>query len=718
MKKIVVILIILSAILHNVSLVTYAQIEDFDYYEVLDNHGSAMIVTNSQTGNVLHANREQSNFYGYKIEQLKSISLLDLNTLTPDRTLIEDKERMLIIALLSMIILLLVISFLLFKNSRKLKAQNNEINNLNELRQAFMDANESMVFLKDENLKYVFTNKEFEKFNDEESSKIIGYDDFDLLDEELATLYKKIDLEVLDKKTVIVNEMEWENRIHRTTKFPVKLVNGHYGIGAYVQDVTEEYNNKRKLEEINDMLNKSNNLLLAILESSPEVIVFALDANYCYISFNKKHKKVINQIWGKEIEIGMSMLEAIGDDDYIKAKENFDRALAGESFSLVEDYGDEQLSRLVWKNYYSPIYSNDNEIIGLTCFVLNITDRVKAEEEIAYLSYRDSLTGLYNRRFFEDELSRLDIEKNLPISIIVGDMNDLKLTNDIFGHASGDLLLQKAAEVFKKVCRNDDVIARVGGDEFTILLPKTKPEEAEGIISRIKNEFSKVRIKCIRSSMSMGCYTKFHVEEDIMQVLETAEQKMYSIKTIERNKTNSATIRTIIESLHKDSVIEEKHSNNVSRICERLGNSMGLSESEMRRLKEAAYLHDIGKIVLDNSLLNKNKTFTDEEKKAMKHHAVIGYRILNSFDETIDLAEAILAHHERWDGTGYPKGLKGEEIPKLARIIAVAESYDFMTNRRTMNREEAVQELKKQSGIKFDPEVVDIFIEMIRKSKE
>jgi len=101
----------------------------------------------------------------------------------------------------------------------------------------------------------------------------------------------------------------------------------------------------------------------------------------------------------------------------------------------------------------------------------------------------------------------------------------------------------------------------------------------------------------------------------------------------------------------------------------------------------------------------------------MKQHAVVGYRILKSFDETIDLAEIVLSHHERWDGTGYPKGLKGEEIPILARIIAVAESYDFMINRKEISKDEAIQELKKQSGLKFDPEIAELFIKMLETSE-
>lgn len=627
------------------------------------------------------------------------------------------EERMLINALVGMIIISLIISFLLYRNIRKLKALNNVTKNFNELKQLYIDTSHDVVFLKDENLKYVFVNKNFEKFNNTESSHIIGYNDFDFLDVELAAQYRKNDMEVLDQKTTIIKEIKREDKIFRTTKFPVKLLNEQYGIGAYEEDVTEEYNNKRKLEEINDILNKSNNLLSSILESSPEVMVFALDNNYCYLSFNSRHEKIMKRLWGRDIDIGMNMLELISMKDYhIKFKENFDKALAGESFNMTEDYSNENLSRPVWQNYFSPMLSNDGMVIGLTCFMLNITDRKIAEEKIAYLSYHDSLTGLYNRRFLEEELKRLDVERNLPISIIMGDVNALKLTNDIFGHTAGDQLLQKVAEVFKKVCRADDIIARIGGDEFTVLLPKTNEEEAKVIISRIKDQFSKESVKAIKGSISMGYSTKNYIKEDIFKSLEKAENKMYSVKTLDRNDVNSTTINTIIETLHVNNQKEAKHSENVSNICADLGKAMGLSEIEIRRLKEAGFLHDIGKIVMDKSLYKKNETLTDDELEEFKQHPVVGYRILNSIDGTLDLAESTLAHHERWDGSGYPKGLKGEEIPKLARIIAVAEYYDVLTNKMSnygMSREDAVKEIKKSSGSKFEPQIVDKFIEMI-----
>lgn len=648
----------------------------------------------------------------WRVEAVKNIIPNGIVNAITSTTQPEFKEKTTIYLMLGIIALLIFILFVLLKKNRKLKDENRKINIINESKQAFLDANRNIIFMKDENLKYVFTNKEFNKVYNKVSSQIIGRDDFEL-NEKLANLYRSADLEVLNNKVTIVKESKYKDRIHRTTKFPVKLLNGHYGVGGHVEDVTEEYNNKRKLQEMNDMLNKTNNLLLAIFESSPDVIIFALDKNYRYLSFNQKYKKRIYELWHEEIKRGMSALEFIDNQDqYIKTKEKYDRALAGESFSVVEEYG-KGLCKQVWQNYYSPVYSNNNEIIGLTCFSLNITDRINAEEEIIYLSYHDSLTGLYNRRFLTEKLPKLDLKSNLPISIIVGDMNGLKLVNDIFGHDSGDLFIKKVANALKKICRKDDIIARVGGDEFIILLPKTKSEEAQNIIFRIKREVSKESVNSIRGSISLGYDTKTHEDEDILQVLKTAEDRMYSIKAIEENELKSTTIAAIIETLHKDSPVEEKHSVNVSEMCINIGKAMGLSEVDIRRLREAAYLHDIGKIALSEKLLNRNGKLTSEEKKVMKKHAVIGYRILNCFDETIDLAEIILAHHERWDGSGYPKGLKGEEIPILSRIISVVENYDFMINRKAMNKEKAIEEIKTQAGSKFDPEIADIFINKI-----
>ncbi len=217
----------------------------------------------------------------------------------------------------------------------------------------------------------------------------------------------------------------------------------------------------------------------------------------------------------------------------------------------------------------------------------------------------------------------------------------------------------------------------------------------------------------------MGCDTKISAEQDLLQVLKNAEDLMYAAKTLDREKVKTDTVNTIIKTLHSKSSMQAEHSKNVAEICANIALAMNLPEDEINRVKAAGFLHDIGKITLKKSLLEKYDNFTEQEKAEFMQHPITGYRILNSFNDTLDLAEIILTHHEYWDGSGYPRGLKGEEIPKLARIIAIAESYQILTRElgsKSMTSNEAVNEIKKQAGKKFDPNIVDIFIKMMNSN--
>ena len=359
-----------------------------------------------------------------------------------------------------------------------------------------------------------------------------------------------------------------------------------------------------------------------------------------------------------------------------------------------------------------PQYEKDKLVGGVISFK-DISIRKKAQENVRYLSCHDILTGLLNRSCFEEEVKKVDIEENLPISIIFGDLNGLKLTNDVFGHSAGDELIRKCSDILKRVCRESDIIARVGGDEFIILLPKTESSVAKTIIKRIKSELTKEKIAVIKSSMALGHDTKLSSQQRIEHVIEDAENKMYREKTLNSSSVNSEMINTIIETLHEKSEKEKAHYISVSKLCESIGYALGLPDAEVKKLKEAGYLHDIGKITLDESILNKKGALTEEETKEMQQHPIIGYRILNLFDITLILAEGVYSHHENWDGSGYPKGLKGEEIPQLARIIAVAEAYDNLTNKKALGKDEAIQHIKSLSGIKYDPSIVDLLIDVM-----
>ncbi|MDR3541301.1 MAG: diguanylate cyclase [Desulfosporosinus sp.] len=346
---------------------------------------------------------------------------------------------------------------------------------------------------------------------------------------------------------------------------------------------------------------------------------------------------------------------------------------------------------------------------------MDITERLECEKDIHYLNYHDVLTGLYNRRFYEEEIRRLNTERNLPISLIFGDVNGLKLINDAFGHLKGDELLQKAALAIQSVCRADDIVARWGGDEFVMLLPKTKAEEAEEIVWRIRETYSKEYVNSISGSISFGWDTKCSMEEDILKTLKNAEDLMYKNKTLESEKIRLSTIRTLMETLHEKYPGSEQHSKRVSKLCQDIGRAIGLSEMEVCGVRSAGFFHDIGYVSIEEGILNKPGKLLKQEWDEIKRHAEIGCRILSSSHEMSELADYVLAHHERWDGTGYPRGLQGELIPIEARIIALASSFVAMTSERpyrsAVQDELALQEIIKNAGTQFDPEIAKVFVE-------
>lgn len=475
-----------------------------------------------------------------------------------------------------------------------------------------------------------------------------------------------------------------------------------------------------ELEETNNALKENKDQLQLILDSTAEAI-YGIDINanctFCNASCLKmlgyKHQ---DELIGKNMHLQIHHSCKDGTSIPIDECKIYQAFIVGKGTHVDDE--------VFWRadgtsfnvEYYSYPQYKDGEIIGAVVTFMDNTERKRNEEHINYLSYHDSLTDLYNRMFFEDELKRLDTKQSLPISIIFGDINGLKLTNDIFGHVAGDALLKKSTEILKKVCGEKGIAARVGGDEFAILLPNTEASEAEKIIDMIKNELSKEQIVAIKCSMSLGYDTKTRANQKIERTMENAEAGMYKEKMLNRKTISSHMINTIIETLHNKNLREKRHSITVSGICHDIGKAMKMPETEVRKLKEAGFLHDIGKIVLDEDILNKEGALTEEGKIEMQQHPIIGYRILNLFDDTLDLAEGVLNHHENWDGSGYPKGLKGEEIPKLARVIRVAETYDAMTNKlkkNPMDKKEALLEIKNKSGIIFDPEIVDIFLDLM-----
>lgn len=365
--------------------------------------------------------------------------------------------------------------------------------------------------------------------------------------------------------------------------------------------------------------------------------------------------------------------------------------------------------------YYSYPQIRGGKVIGAVITFMDITERKNKEEEIKYLSCHDFLTGLHNRRCFEDNIKNIDIPNNLPISIIFADINSLKLTNDIFGHAAGDRLIKKSADILKQSCNEDNLVARIGGDEFIIVMPRTNREEVDKILSNIKSGFNNTHIEAIKCSLSVGSAIKTTSNQDFEDIMSEAEIEMYKNKTATRKSTNTEIFSTLVKHFHSKSAREKQHAITVSNLCGDMGTALNLTNPEIKKLKLAGYLHDIGIIVLNDEMLQKESMTTAEEQESMNQHSVIGYRILNLFDDTADISEIVYSHHERWDGKGYPRGLKGEEIPLLSRIISIVEAYERAYSRENISeaQNKAISMILDGSGSQFEPQLVAKFITMM-----
>jgi diguanylate cyclase (GGDEF)-like protein/PAS domain S-box-containing protein len=357
------------------------------------------------------------------------------------------------------------------------------------------------------------------------------------------------------------------------------------------------------------------------------------------------------------------------------------------------------------------------EPIGFRGVVRDITERRQADEKIRYLSFHDQLTSFYNRYFLLEEMERLNAKRQLPLTVIMADVNGLKLINDTYGHNKGDELLKTAAGIIKSSCREEDIISRWGGDEFVVLLPQTELKEARLICKRIQEGCNGAFIENIPMSIALGVATRTSESKSFIETLQEAEDNMYRQKLTEKRSAKSAMVTSLLNTLAEKSFETEKHTRGMQKIAQTIGLKLNLPDSELHRLDLLITLHDIGKINISETILNKEGSLTDDEWKTIRMHPEIGYRIAMATVDFSHVAEDILAHHERWDGTGYPQGLKERGISLLARITAIADAYEVMSNgrpyKKAMSKSEIIAEYKRCAGTHFDPELVKIFLSVI-----
>ena len=581
----------------------------------------------------------------------------------------------------------------------KVRAEN-ELNKERVFTDALFDSAPGMIYLYDENSMLVRWNKKHEDMTGYTSEELANmnlldwYEGDETSQKAIIEGIKSVEQKGFGDAEAILRKKDGSKIPMYFTASSVIIEDKLYFAGIGI-DITEQKLLNERLQKYEMLAQNANDAMLFIDEEGN--ILEANDAAVRIYGYTYKELLTM-KIFDLRLSQGSNKIEQMGLKD-----------IAGMIYETVH-YLKDGTSINVEVSSQGTFLGDKKVLLNI---LRDITDRKKKEDENLYLSYHDPLTGLYNRRFYEEEIKRLDTERNIPISIIIGDVNGLKLVNDAFGHDKGDELLRKAAKAIQNACRIDDIVARWGGDEFVILLPKTNTEEAEKIVNRAKELYSNVLVNSIRVSISFGWETKRETDEDILKVLKSAEDAMYKHKVIENEGMRGNTINTIINTLHEKNPREEQHSKRVSQLCQDIGRAIGLSEIEVSQLKLVGLLHDIGKIAIEEGILNKPGKLTQDEWEQIKKHPDIGYRILSSSYEMLELAECILAHHERWDGKGYPKGLKGEEIPKVSRIIALADAYDAMISERpyrhSLTEEEALKEIRNNAGTQFDPEISRIF---------
>ncbi|MDF9407807.1 MAG: Cyclic di-GMP phosphodiesterase response regulator RpfG [Pelotomaculum sp. PtaB.Bin013] len=349
----------------------------------------------------------------------------------------------------------------------------------------------------------------------------------------------------------------------------------------------------------------------------------------------------------------------------------------------------------------------------------DVTERKRMDEQLKYLSLHDPLTGLHNRAYFNEEMRRLEEDRHLPLGVIVCDLDGLKLINDTMGHDAGNDMLVTAANILKNCFSKGDMVARIGGDEYVVLLPRTDRLNLEKACQRIRESIKNYNFVNpeIPLSMSIGFAIGEKSAQKPAELFREADINMYREKLSHTQSTRSIIVQALKKMLEARDFATEGHSERMQDLVAQLAVVSGIPEYKLNDLRLVALFHDLGKIGVPDRILFKSGSLNKEEYVEIKKHCEIGFQIANSVPDLVPIADWILKHHESFDGKGYPLGLKGKNIPLECRILSIVDAYDAMTSdrpyRKAMMHKEAVDELKRCSGTQFDPLLVQKFTRML-----
>ncbi len=732
---------------------------EIDFEKLFNKHLSVMLIIHPETGDIYYANQAAVDFYGYPRETLLSMTVDDINTLTPEEIYSErqkafvearnffvfkhrvasgeirtvyvhsypieigeetylysivvdettylaqqDTERLLnylIIGILAMgIVVTLTIVTMFTKKNKALRESEERF-------KALHNASFGGIAIHDQGI-IIACNQGLSDLSGYTKDELIGMDGLLLLEErqrefvkyQIQTGYEKSyeSLGIRKNGEVFPVRIEAKNIIYKNKKVRV----------TEFRDITEIKQQEAKnllLEkqwgELIEKMPLGFNLREIIYDDKGHAI------DYRFLHANDYYE-VITGLRKQDI-IGKTAKEIIPDIEPSWI-ENYAQVLKTGQTQTFEDY-----SRALGKYYRVVTYPlKDHQFVVIA---EDITLRKEYQDKILYASQHDFLTKLPNRRYLDEKMKTLNHAMYYPLIISMVDIDGLKLINDTYGHVAGDEVIIKISEVLTKYWEHDGFVARIGGDEFMIISPQTTIEAFKLKRDVVLEELTHMRVNDIPISLSFGVAVKTTNSDMIEDIIVKAENDMYSKKTLHNQSSRNQVITALFNSLKEKYNEERVHSDRVSQYCLAMGKKMNLTYSEVLELELAGRMHDIGKITIPDHILKKPGKLTEDEWQVMKSHTTNGYQILRSADKYTRLADYALTHHERWDGKGYPKGLKQEEIPFFSRIIGICDAYEAMTSdrpyRKAMSKEYAINELKNCSGSQFDPHLVKIFIEEV-----
>lgn len=585
---------------------------------------------------------------------------------------------------------------------------------INEITKFVLDNMPFAIWVKDLDKNFIFINKAFKNLYDLEVEDYISIKNKVCDKCDIRAICDQGINDVLEGGKISKFEVKAggiENQCYISPYFDEnnKLM-GTFGV---LVDITEVKSKQRQLEE-------RENILRTIIDTLPNYI-FYKDKDCRYVGYNKKwsdhYKKLgINSMIGKndfEVDSISSNLALKYMKQDLEAMES--KKIIREERRITTPEG----QRCIEETIKVPVINEDGEVWGIVALSTDITETIELKEKLTKLSYTDSLTGVYNRAYFEEKKEELNSKNHLPIGVIMGDVNGLKFVNDTFGHLEGDKLLKNMTKILRNTTSKNDFIFRWGGDEFIILIPNCDEDKCEQVINNIIDACKKADFELIKMSISLGSSIKHSLEEDIYDNLKKAEEKLYRQKFLQERSIRSSIIFSLNQSLHEKNVETEQHTKRLVYYACQIGKRLGFTKSQLDELKLVTKLHDIGKIGISEEILFKPGKLTKKEYDVIKTHTEKGYRILRASGELSHISKGVLAHHERYDGLGYPLGLSKEEIPITSRIVNIVDSYDAMTRDRGYNtvktKPEAIEEIKRCSGKQFDPNIAKIFIDILER---